>query len=670
MFAVGLPTLVGGLVLLALAFVVLSSVHFIPNNKVGIVEKRFSPGGSLRSGLIALSGEAGYQPKVLRGGVHFFVPLQYRVHKVPLVTVPQGRIGYVFARDGRALGPMQTLGDNRVAKEFQDAEGFLRSGGQKGPQRAVLREGTYAINLAQFCVMTESKVYSLPLTRDEEALFQRMTQQVLERGGYTPLVIKGSDDVIGVVTVHDGPTLEQGQLIAPIVGDQDELPAYHNSFQDPEAFLAAGGRRGRQLHVLSEGTYFINCLFATVELIPKTVVEVGTVGVVVSYTGATGSDLSGQEYKHGELVKRGERGVWSEPLLPGKYAFNTYAGKVIMVPTTNFILKWSRTEVGQHRFDENLSEVSLITKDAFEPRLPLSVVVHIDYRKAPLVVQRFGDVKRLVEQTLDPMVAAYFKNIGQTRTVIQLLQERSLIQGIAGEEMKARFSRYNLELEEVLIGTPTSATGDAGIEHILEQLRSRQIAEEQILTYAQQEKASGKERSLREAQARAEHQGKLTASELEIHVQANQGRAAYQRSREDADCIRTLAEADAERIARVGMAQAIATEEQVRAYGGPRFQVTQEVMGKLSAAIAQAKVDIVPRVMVGGGKDGGTGNMLEALLAMLMNPDANSSEKSDAAPGAAPKELLALRDRVRGELLNDLGHSKTNGKAPAEQPKA
>jgi hypothetical protein len=33
--------------------------------------------------------------------------------------------------------------------------------------------------------------------------------------------------------------------------------------------------------------------------------------------------------------------------------------------------------------------------------MPLSVVVHIDYRKAPLVVQRFGDIKRLVDQTLD-----------------------------------------------------------------------------------------------------------------------------------------------------------------------------------------------------------------------------------------------------------------------------
>src|SRR6185295_298251 len=158
-------------------------------------------------------------------------------------------------------------------------------------------------------------------------------------------------------------------------------------------------------------------------------------------------------YRHGELVESGMRGVWSQPLLPGKYAFNTYAGSVMMVPTTNFILKWTKGETGAYKFDENLTEVSLITKDAFEPNLPLSVVVHIDYRKAPLVVQRFGDIKKLVEKTLDPMVAAYFKNVAQTRTLIQLLQERAQIQDQAGREMRAKFGYYNLDLEEVLIGT-------------------------------------------------------------------------------------------------------------------------------------------------------------------------------------------------------------------------
>src|SRR5262249_31156379 len=237
----------------------------------------------------------------------------------------------------------------------------------------------------------------------------------------------------------------------------------------------------------------------------------------------------------------GKRGVWSTPLLPGKYAFNTYAGHVVMVPTTNIILKWIRNQTGAHKLDENLAEVSLITKDAFEPSLPLSVVVHIDYRKAPLVIQRFGDIKRLVEQTLDPMVSAYFKNIGQTRTLIQLIQDRAQIQLQSGEEMKGKFAAYNLELQEVLIGTPTSAGGDKNIDVILRQLRDRQIAEEQVGTYERQEKAAVKERELREAEARARQQQLLTESELSITVQSNQGKAEYQRSVQQAAQIRALA---------------------------------------------------------------------------------------------------------------------------------
>ena len=52
---------------------------------------------------------------------------------MPLVTIPQGKIGYVFARDGRPLAPMQTLASNPVATDFQDATVFLSGGGQKGP---------------------------------------------------------------------------------------------------------------------------------------------------------------------------------------------------------------------------------------------------------------------------------------------------------------------------------------------------------------------------------------------------------------------------------------------------------------------------------------------------------------------------------------------------------
>ena len=641
----------GGAVL-AVVFFVLLGFRYIPNNRVAIVERRFSSKGSVTSGLIALNGEAGYLPRLLRGGIHWLMPFQYSVHRMPLVTIPQGRIGYVFARDGISLGPDQALASNIKAKGFEDVEAFLRLGGQRGPQRMILREGVYAINLAQFVVVTENAVYYMALNRTDEVLFRDMARVIQERQGFTPVVIKGTDDNVGVVTVHDGPALPEGQIIAPVVG---ELGATHNPFQDAEAFLAAGGRRGRQYQVLVEGTYYVNRLFATVEFIEKTVVDVGFVGVVVSYVGDAGKDLSGEAYTHGELVAKGLKGVWSEPLLPGKYAFNTYAGRVVIVPTTNFMLKWIKSEVGEHAFDSNLSEVGLITRDAFEPSLPLSVVVHIDYRKAPLVVQRFGDIRRLVEQTLDPMVAAYFKNVGQTRTLIELLQGRSEIQKQSSTEMREKFSYYNLQLEEVLIGTPKSPQGSGKLEQILEQLRARQIAEEQIETYNKQEKAANKERALREAEATAQQQTKLTESEIAITVQSNQGKADYQRSLQqaaqvkamaeaEASKVRSLAAAEAERAAKIGVAQAIAVEEQVRAYGGPVYQLTQSVLARFAQAIEQSKVDVVPKIVIGGQDGKGTGNVMESLLALMMSEKMLQSGLTSNTPQRP--EVTAIRDQI------------------------
>jgi len=656
------------LIALAIFFllILLTGIRFIPNNRIGIVEKRFGR-KSVKGNFIALHGEAGYQPDVLRGGLHYLMPIQYRVHIVPLVTIPQGKIGYVFARDGQPLSAMQVLASNTTANNFQDVTDFLTNGGQRGPQRQILREGTYAINLAQFVVITEERVHFLSLSKDDQSAIESMTAVISSRKGFTPVVIKDSDDLIGIVTIHDGLSLPSGEIIAPLVGqDQTNETTYHNNFQMPDRFIAANGLRGRQLQVLVEGTFYLNRLFATVELIPKTIIEVGFVGVVVSYTGTVSEDLSGMEYRHGELVSVGSRGVWSMPLLPGKYAFNTYAGKVVAVPTTNIILKWIKSEVGSHNLDENLSEVSLITKDAFEPSLPLSVVIHIDYQKAPLVVQRFGDVKKLVEQTLDPMVSAYFKNIGQTRTLIQLIHDRNEIQDLSSQEMKAKFLHYNLELEEVLIGTPTTVGGDKNMEVILNQLRARQIAIEQIETFQRQQEAAAKERELREVQARTEQQRNITESELSITVLSNQGKADYMKALQQAAQIRALADAEAEKIARVGIAQAIATEEQVAAYGGPQYQVTQQVMNRFAEAVQQSRVDVVPRVVVGGGQsEGGTSgsSIMEGLLTMLLS-DKLGLETSHIAAHEPSEDVERMKQEIRQSLATK------HDAAGAEPPKA
>jgi len=238
---------VAGLVVAGIIFLILlSGIRYIPNTRIGIVEKRFSFNGSVKSGFIALHGEAGFEPNVLRGGLHYLMPIQYVVRIAPLVTIPQGKIGYIFARDGKLLDSTQTLASNEEVSDFQDVENFLKSGGQRGPQRRILREGTYAINLMQFIVLTDERIYSLPLSRDEMQTIQGMATVISERGGFVPVIIKDTDDKIGIATVHDGPSLGQGEIIAPVVGDDPKnSETYHNKFQDLDKFLKVGGFRGR-----------------------------------------------------------------------------------------------------------------------------------------------------------------------------------------------------------------------------------------------------------------------------------------------------------------------------------------------------------------------------------------------------------------------------------------
>jgi uncharacterized membrane protein YqiK len=636
-----------GVVALIVLLRVGNIVRYIPNDQVGVVEKLWSARGSVKTGFIALARQAGFQPEILRGGIHFLFPFAYRVHRKPLVTIAQGKLGYVFARDGRPLGSAQALAANAADEDFQDVRAFLARGGQKGPQRKVLREGTYALNLAQFVVLTDNAIYGVGLDDIDGRMLDAMRSTIAERDGFVPVIIRDTEDKMGVVTVHDGPSLVSGEIIAPEVGgDSAEAATFHDNFQEPERFLAAGGRRGRQLQVLAEGTYFVNRLFATVDVIAKTVIEIGTVGVVVSYTGPVGEDVSGELYRHGELVERGHRGVWRQPLLPGKYAFNIFAGRIVSVPTTNFVLKWMSSSSGSHKLDDNLSEITLITKDAFEPELPLSVVVHIDYQKAPQVVQRFGDVKRLVDQTLDPMVSAYFKDIGQGQTLIELLQKRAEIQMRASQEMRAKFAAYSLELQEVLIGTPKPQAGDVTVERILVQLRERQIAVEQVETYKRQGEAAVEERALNEVRATAEMQTKLTQSSVQVRVLENEGSAALARATKDAETIRVTAQAEADRqrlegdgeaarLAAVGAANAGAIDAQVRAYGGPEYRLAEQIATRLFEAVAQGHQPVVPQIMVtGDGAGGAQGGLVTGLIASLL-PTSRDRAALPPGPGAA-----------------------------------
>jgi uncharacterized membrane protein YqiK len=679
-------------------------MRYIPNSCVGIVEKLWSPKGSVPEGsILALAGEAGYQADVLRGGFHFGLwRWQYRIHKVRLVVVPQGKIGYLYARDGEPLAATQTLARVVPCSNFQDARAFLLGNGgatrgQRGRQRDILREGVYAINLALFVVLTEDEVYQLRSLQDkqEQERIGKWQQQLAWVGGFGPVVVgspvESTDpldhdnrvtvDSIAIVTVHDGPSLPEGEIIAPTVGGDAADPNYHNNYQDLEAFLRAGGRRGRQYAPLTDGTYFINRWFATVELIPKTVVPIGYVGVVVSYYGRAGRDVSGEAFRHGERVLEGERGVWQRPLGPGKYPFNTYAGHMILAPTTNFVLHWITGRTESHRYDESLRSIDLVTKDAYEPTLPLSVVVHIDYQKAPSVIQRFGDVKKLITQTLDPMLSAYFRDVAHKRTMLDLLQQRDDIQTEARSELRRKFLDFDIECVDVLIGKPDTAEAGGKIETLLEQLRLRQLSIEQIETFERQRAAAEKLRTLNEAQALASKQTDLTNSRVQVQISEAQGEADLAKARKQAEQTVVTAQADSQknvlagrgegaRVMQNGLAEASVLLKKISSFGDPRLYA----LALAAEHLAHSTQPLVPDRLFIAGSDGAStpaGSTGQGLFGMLVNLLVAEKSGFQPAESGGVASLTEFADRMSREAMKSIeraaieGHSETAGQAGA-----
>ena len=673
--------------------------RYIPHNRVGIVEKLWSSHGSLQGGsIIARNGEAGFQATLLRGGVHaWFFPWQYRIHRQPLVAISEGRIGYVYARDGAPLPPMQTLGHIAACNHFQDTVAFLTNGGQRGRQRGILREGVFALNTAQFVVITEERVFSGPMRDTDQSKYAEWQRQLADIDGFAPVVVGhgghasgdanatstttstsssqvGTHDTIGVVTVHDGSPIESGEIIAPEVrpsGSQRDperqgttgfTPGVpedgegHAYFQDPEAFLAPGGHRGKQLQVLTDGTFFINRWFATVEINAKTLIPIGYVGVVVSYYGRHGIDVTGESFRYGEQVEHGDRGVWKRALPPGKYPLNPYALRVELVPTVNFVLRWITGQVELHQYDKDLMSLDLITADGYEPVLPLSLVLHIDYEKAPRVIQRFGDVRRLISQTLDPILSAYFRDVAQSSSMLDLLTKREDIQRRATVELGRRFSEFDINCVAVLIGRPESKVKNGqpdAIDRLFDQLRQRRLADEQRETFGKQEEAAQRLKMLNDAQAAAAKQAELTQTRIEVEIAANRGEAQLAESERLArrDVVRANGESQAQellgkgqasRVSQVGLSEASVFLNKIRAYGDPRLFA----LSLVADAFSKSAQPIVPErlfVMAGDGKDGassalGSVNVFNKLAALLLADRAGMPAGDEPSPTAPTTE--------------------------------
>jgi len=587
----GMVTVMAGVaaaVILAL-FVVQLGLWVIRENQSGLLIKRF--GRPLPSGrIIALEGEAGYQARLLSPGWHFGLwRWQYRVVKVPVVVVEPGEIALVVAADGAAIPSERVLARAVPCDNFQDAEAFLRAGGERGRQIAFLTAGTYRINPALFDVVT---THTAP-THGVEAEWLNVYQLPPDR--------------VGIVTMLDGRPIPSGDLAGPAVKG-------HDSFQSGQAFVEAGGCRGLQEDVLLSGSWNLNPWLVQVEPVALTEIPIGYVGVVVSYVGKEHLDVSGDSFTHGDLVDRGRKGVWVEPLLPGKHPINTRVMKVELVPTTNIVLNWaSRTEA--HHYDERLSSITVRSKDGFSFSLDVSQIIHIGMKNAPRVISRVGSVQNLVDHVLQPTVGNYFRNSSQEVTVLEFLSARSQRQREAFTNVRAAIEAYDVECIDTLIGDIVPPPD------LMKTQTDRKIAGELERTYDAQREAQVRRQALERETAVANLQNDVVRSEQMVRIAQQNALAAAEAAKGEANAMRHRAEGQAASVRLNGDAEAVS----IRAVGGAKAEAYRQGIEAVGAAgytamqlaliLGEHQVKLVPDIAVSG--DGG--GLANAMIARMMS---------------------------------------------------
>lgn len=574
-------------------------IAIISESEVGIITKKISSKSLPAGRQIATSGEAGIQADTLSPGWHFgYWPFVYRVDRVPLTSIEQGQLGLVMAIDGNQIDSNRILAKSVTCDNFQSARNFLTNGGEKGKQLGMLTAGKYRINTRLFQIST-TPVTSIPA------------------------------NAVGVVTTLDGAPLEGGEIAGATVPD-------HDNFQSIQKFIAAGGRRGVQEQVILAGSWNLNPWFVQVKTVPMTTVPIGHVGVVTSYVGKAHVDVSGAEFKHGDLVDQGHKGVWQKPIYPGQHPINTDTTKVDLIPTTNVVLNWATNRNEAHNLDKNLSSITVRSKDGFSYNLDVSVVIHIAALAASKVISRMGSMSGLISQVLEPTIGNYFRNSAQEYAALDFLKARTEMQKTAAKFVADALVQYDVEAVDTLIGDIVLP------QELLATQTQRKLAEEMQKTYQIQQESQKQKEALNRQAAITELQSQVVASEQGVKIAEQQAQAKVKSAEGDTRVAEQqtlqkirLAEADAAQISKKAYAEAegikargLAEAESIKAKGNAQAEAYKNGVGAMGegnftlletmTSIGKNNVKIIPDLVVNGGGGSSGGSSGSGILDMLM----------------------------------------------------
>ncbi|MGB7922703.1 MAG: SPFH domain-containing protein [Pyrinomonadaceae bacterium] len=596
---------------------------------------------------IKQGGVKGIQLRTLPPGLWPIHPYLFRVSVAKTTVVPPGKVGVMTAADGAPLDAGRLHGKAIEGhRNYQDAEQFVASGGQKGPQVEILTPGTYRI-------LTQSVSIEGGTETKSGLFFVRL---------YDATVI--DENRIGLVEALDGAPLDPRDYVAtPIEG--------HDNFQDCNEFISRGGQRGPQKDILLPGTYYINPL--VFKVIAETAKEVkpGEVAVIVSNIGKDPGEevrrsmaakvrerMEREELEHVEqaaarldklsdesrdvaeiqqdlmsgdpadrrldegaheayVVPEGYRGIQETVVGPGRYYVNTLAITPIVIPTTNQTVEWTAGEVNQ-----SFNPFEVISKDGFTMQLEVRVVFRVKPEDAPFMVAKIGSIDKLIQNVMHPLIDSIFRNQASESSAMAYLQNRHEEQERAEARVRAHLLKYHVDVVNVLICHI----------HLPAELMKTQtekiLAEQRQNMYDAQREAEEKRIQLARISAQADNQKDLMAAHVGVEIA---GKRSEQRKAEadgEAHYILATGKAEAEKMRLMGEAQGVAYHEQVNALGAQGVALVETLK-----VIGEKNVRITPDVMASGGSGDGAGNIGTLLLLNLFKDRLNlPGENGTKAP--------------------------------------
>ena len=570
-----------------------TSFVFVPDGHVGHLFRVYG-GGPLEGGrIIAANGENGPQAEIFTPGFHarFLLNVVYNVdtgHEE--VNVPQGKVAILTARDGAPLRSGQAFADPFPAKlgyQMLDAATFIGNGGQRGPQLTVLTPGKWRINRYLWDVA------------------QVDAKEV--KAGY-----------VGVVKSNVHADIDFGTLKA---------------------------------------TKPVNC------------------DVIVSKDANAGR-------LDAPIVPVGCVGVWKEALPPGKYYFPPDAFLITEIDTRAQVWSYaggykrsnisltvdSKGDIVQTRTEENVpvdkdnaDRAVFVKMEGWDVPLELRVVAQVAPSDASCVVAGVGTLRDIEDRVLTPSIRAItrdvaggtyevtearvdenskpildrdgkpiFVTINRPTKVLDLINQRPLIEGEIERRIRPEASKSCITIREVRLGEPAIPP------ELLVAVRREQLATQLAKAFIQERAAQEKRIDSEKAKETANQQGTLVRAEIGVQASVQNALAARNEGQGERDKLTAIAAGQKAQVEVLGPE----ATRQLR-----QFELTLETLSKfanahpevLSAALTNA-YKFVPQTSINLGSGSGSGSLLDAaglVGGLLTAGQSGPAQPQQTAPARA-----------------------------------